>query len=65
MNFYIKYINPMSEIKTALISVWDKSNLDNLARKLSEVGIEIIFDPLNVSDDEVDEVITIIRESMN
>tara|TARA_B100001750_G_C14959501_1_gene327590 strand:- start:22 stop:537 length:516 start_codon:yes stop_codon:yes gene_type:complete len=26
---------------------------------------EIIFDPLNVSDDEVDEVITIIRESMN
>ena len=42
MNFYIKYINPMSEIKTALISVWDKSNLDNLARKLSEVGIEII-----------------------
>ena len=32
----------MSEIKTALISVWDKSNLDNLARKLSEVGIEII-----------------------
>ena len=42
MNFYIKYINPMSEIKTALISVWDKSNLDNLARKLSEVDIEII-----------------------
>ena len=32
----------MSIIKTALISVWDKSNLDNIAKKLSDIGIEII-----------------------
>jgi len=32
----------MNKISTALISVWDKSSLDILAKKLIEVGIEII-----------------------
>ena len=32
----------MSNIKRALISVWDKSNIDLLAKKLTEIGIEII-----------------------
>ena len=32
----------MSIIKTALISVWDKSNLDIIAKELSDRGVEII-----------------------
>ena len=32
----------MSNIKRALISVWDKTDIDILAKKLTEIGIEII-----------------------
>ena len=32
----------MSNIKRALISVWDKTDIDILAKKLTDIGIEII-----------------------
>jgi len=35
-------MNQMKQIKRALISVWDKTGLDLLAKQLSECGIEII-----------------------
>ena len=38
----IKYPNPMSNIKRALISVWDKTDVDVLAKHLDSIGVEII-----------------------
>ncbi|MBT3445646.1 bifunctional phosphoribosylaminoimidazolecarboxamide formyltransferase/IMP cyclohydrolase [bacterium] len=32
----------MNKIKTALISVWDKTDVDVLAKKLNDIGIEIV-----------------------
>ena len=32
----------MSNIKRALISVWDKTDIDILAKKLADIGIEIV-----------------------
>ena len=68
------YLTPVSSL--LFTEEWDGPKAGEILQKLKEGDTpvfisnlihpdEIIFDPLNVSDDEVDEVITIIRESMN